>query len=135
MPLFVLQVGTLIGPSSDNLKSLTLKAMGLSKFPRKVTASLEQLTELDLSCNDFVEVPQSIAQITTLCTLSFFWNVGLQMVEKDLDLFAAMPQLKILNLSKKDRYEEEEHYWSNTSVGVMLALKSRTPHLRFIDFI
>jgi len=111
-----------------HLRTLELLNMQLVDFPAAVAGALQRLTYLNLNKNNFQKLPAAISQITTLQSIKLTQNTPLQLEEDDLNTLAALPHLQILSLSKQDPNLSDSGF-SNKSVGVLMAISRRFPHL------
>jgi Leucine-rich repeat (LRR) protein len=112
----------------QRLRSLGLVGLKIQRLRTSEACALNQLSELDLSCNEFAVIPAAVAHITTLQTLDLSGNVKLRLQQGDVDTVACLPHLQSLRLTKED---SEKDGGLNRDMGNLLALAVRFPKLKF----
>lgn len=110
-----------------NLISLELTKLRIHCFCATMASSLICLTSLDLSTNWFTQLPTAVSQITTLKKLNMSHNHELQLTNRDLNLLAALSQLRLFDISNCKDLEFTD--WSQESIHTVIAIKSRMPSL------
>ena len=128
-----MQVGGLLpsaSPSLRALKSLSLMFGYLDTFPDPVASCLEQLTHLELTCNLFDRIPPALSHITTLVNLYMGGNQDLEMQRSDINLLRSLPDLEVLDVSKRVPEDGgDDSGFSQKSIGVLLEIAYNIPSL------
>ncbi len=117
-------------PALRNLRELHLQALGLDCFPGALAQALQQLSFLDLSNNRFARLPKSVTHIPTLVRLHLACNPPLQLKGRDIDILAALPELRNLEISKLGVGAKAQEGLTKSSICALIAIKRRLPHLR-----
>jgi len=127
-----LQVSCVLPPTTTALLFLKSLKLGeeLEEFPVEVGRALKSLTLLDLSCNQFIRIPEAVIQITTLHTLNLSCNDELDLEGCDVSSMTSMPMLRSLSLAKSSVGGE----WSQKSVAVLMAIMKGLPCLQMPGF-
>ena len=126
----------LSSPSLRGLKSLALMFGDLDEFPDSVASCLQQLTHLNLAGNFFPWIPSALSHITTLVMLYMGGNQELEMQRGDINLLHSLPDLEVLDVSKRLPEDGgDESGFSQKSIGVLLEMAYRFPslHLAGLD--
>ncbi len=120
----------------SRLHYLEFSNLKLTALPKSVALALKSLATLNLAGNDFTCIPTSVCLIHTLEVLDLSNNRHLQLQDRDVDTLAGLPVLKALSIRKTPEFMWS--YWfssdaklTDASVGVLLAIKERMPHLKF----
>lgn len=138
-PVGNMQAGDLLplaSPSLQSLKSLAIMFGDLVDFPDSVASCLQQLTRLDLTGNFFTCIPFALSHITTLVLLYMGGNQELEMQRGDIDMLHPLPDLKVLEVSKRlPENAGDESGFSQKSIGVLLEIAYAFPslHLAGLD--
>jgi len=112
--------------SLQRLRSLGLVGLKLQSLPNSLTSTLKQLTELNLSCNEFIKMPEAISHITALQTIDLSGNGKLRLEQSDADTLASLPHLLSLRLKRED---SNKNGWLNRDLGILLTMAKRLPNL------
>ena len=115
--------------SLSRLKSLNLSCCQFQTLPVSMAAALHHLQYLDLSSNDFQQVPAAIGKITTLQTLDMSGNHELELNIDDLDTLAALSCLTSLCVCKNPDKPDLHAGFSQASLSVLHDVSQRFPEL------
>jgi len=100
-----------------------------------VAAALKSLTVLRLESDALTRLSRALAKITSLCELDLEGNLHLQLSMSDLKTVAALPNLRVLKVAKGYRGDDinsdanATYRFTQQSLGVLLAISKRLPHL------
>jgi Leucine-rich repeat (LRR) protein len=112
-------------PAFSTLSILELQNLNLFGFRPTTAKALKHLAVLDLSHNKFSQLPMAVSRITTLEKLNMSYNYSLQLDTADSHILAALPNLRILDISKGTKYVG----WSQKGIDAVIAIMERLPGL------
>jgi len=108
--------------------------MELRDLSVTMSSTLQQLSFLDLSGNEFAWLPTAVSCITTLQVLDLSDNGDLQMDDIDLDTLAALPHLRRLDCHKPfNPFKPFCGTWSYSSKAVLRDIRDEFPHIELAD--
>lgn len=128
----MLQVDQLIAPTTIGLpylQELELSNMHWHQFSGVLAGALNSLSLLDLSGQDLTHLPPAISQITTLHTLNLSFTSSLLLQHSDVNVLAALPSLKSLEVSLTRDVPENADMWQSM-MRVLSAIRARLPLLK-----
>ncbi len=124
------------------LHTLALLNWGtVETFPATLTALLSSLAVLTITGTNMRKLPSAVADIPTLQELSLDGNLHLQLQPGDVTTLTALPNLRVLGLSKKPSVEpflgivdeDREHFarifFSRESLEVLQTIRETLPLL------
>lgn len=110
-----------------NLAKMVLKAMVIEN--KSALSQVLSLLELDLTCNDFTQLPAALSHLSTLQTLLLNDNIDIQLENTGLDALAALPSLQSLDLVKTGPALKILSVWLASSAIFSMVTHAANPQL------